>query len=86
MDGYRLPHIDETLDFLNGVQWFSLLDLKLGYWQVELDEASKPLAAFTVGPLSFYKCEHMPFGLTNVPATFQGWWRLERVSCTLIGV
>ena len=38
---------------------------------MELDEDSKALTAFTVGPLAFYQCEHMPFGLTNVPATFQ---------------
>ena len=36
-----------------------------------MEEESKPLTAFTVGPLGFYECEHMPFGLTNVPATFQ---------------
>ena len=27
--------------------------------------------AFTVGPLGFYKCDHMAFGLVNTPATFQ---------------
>ena len=30
-DAYLLPHIDETLDSLQGSQWFSSLDLKLGY-------------------------------------------------------
>ena len=49
----------------------SSLDLKSGYWQVEMDKESKPLTAFTVGPLGFYKCERMPFGLTNAPASFQ---------------
>ena len=55
-------------------QWsklFTSLDLKSGYWQVELYEESKPLSAFTVGPLSFCECEQMPFSLTNAPATFQ---------------
>ena len=36
-----------------------------------MEEESKPLTAFTAGPLGFYECECMPFGLTNVPATFQ---------------
>ena len=36
-----------------------------------MDEEGKPLTAFTVGPLEFYKCERMPFRLTNAPATFQ---------------
>ena len=37
-DAYALPRIDETLDYLAGSKWFSALDLKSGYWQVELDE------------------------------------------------
>ena len=69
-DAYLLPQIDETLDSLQGSQWFSL-DLKSGYWQVEMDEESKPLTAFTVGPLGFYECKRMPFRLTYAPATFQ---------------
>ena len=36
-----------------------------------MDEESKPLTAFTVGPLGFYECKRMPFGLTNAPAMFQ---------------
>ena len=65
-DAYSLPHIDETLDSLQGSQWFSSLNMKLGYWQVKMDEENKPLTAFTVGPLGFYECERMPFGLTNI--------------------
>ena len=70
-DAYSLPRIEETLDCLNGAKIFTSLDLKSGYWQVEMEEESKPLTAFTVGPLRFFECERMPFGLTNAPATFQ---------------
>ena len=70
-DAYALPRIEETLDYLAGSKWFSALDLKSGYWQVELDEESKPLTAFTLGPLGFYECERMPFRATNAPAIFQ---------------
>ena len=70
-DTYSLPRIEESLDCLNGACIFSLLDLKSGYWQVELDDESIPLTAFNVGPLGFYECVRMPFGLTNAPATFQ---------------
>ena len=70
-DAYLLPQIDKTLDSLQGSQWFSSLDLKSGYWQVKMDKESKPLTAFTVGPLGFYECKRMPLRLTNTPATFQ---------------
>ena len=59
------------MDCLHGAVWFSSLDLKSGYWQVELEEEVKPLTAFTVGPLGLWDCERMSFGLTNAPATFQ---------------
>ena len=70
-DAYSLPRIDETLDCLGGSIIFTSLDLKSGYWQVEMDKISKQLTAFTVGPLGFYECERILFGLTNAPATFQ---------------
>ena len=70
-DAYSISHIDETLDSLQGSQWFSSLDLKPGYWQVEMDEESRLLTAFTIGPLDFYEYERMPFRLINAPATFQ---------------
>ena len=70
-DAYSLHRIEESLDCLNGSKIFMSLDLKSGYWQVELDEDSIPLTAFTVGPLGFYECVRMPFGLTNAPVTFQ---------------
>ena len=70
-DAHSLPRIDEMLDCLGGSIIFSSQDLKSGYWQVEMDKISKQLTAFTVGPLGFYECERMLFGLTNAPATFQ---------------
>ena len=70
-DGYALPRIEDTLDCLHGAVWFSTLDLKSGYWQVELEEEAKPLTTFTMGPLGFWECERMPCGLINAPATFQ---------------
>ena len=69
-DPYLLPHIIETLDSLQGSQWFSSLNLKSGYWQVEMDKESKPMTTFMVGLLGFYECDRMPFLLTNVPVTF----------------
>ena len=70
-DSYSLPRIEHVLDQLLGSTIFTTLDLKAGYWQVEMVEECKPYTAFTCGPLGFYECETMPFGATNAPATFQ---------------
>ena len=59
------------LESLEGSSIFSSFDLKLGFWQVMMDEVSKQYTAFTVGSLGFFECECMPFGLCNTPVTFQ---------------
>ena len=66
-----LLRIEDSSDCLDGAPIFTSLNLQSGYWQVELTESSRPLTAFTIGPLGFYECVWMPFGLTNTPATFQ---------------
>lgn len=70
-DAYPIPKIDDTLHMLSGSKYFSKLDLKSGYWQVEMDAVDKEKTAFQVCGLGFYQCRRMPFGLTNAPATFQ---------------
>ena len=70
-DAYSIPRIEDALDSLNGACIFTSLHLRSGYRQVELDNESIPLTAFTVGPLGFYECVRMPFDLTNAPATFE---------------
>ena len=70
-DSYPLPQIQEALESLVGTSHFSCLDLKSGFWQIKMDKASKQYTAFTMGNLGFYKCDRMPFGLCNAPATFQ---------------
>ncbi|GBN72220.1 Retrovirus-related Pol polyprotein from transposon 297, partial [Araneus ventricosus] len=67
---YPLPRIDDTLDALNGSQWFSTLDLKSGYWQVEIQPEDKEKTAFTTGQ-GLWQFRVMPFGLCNVPATLE---------------
>ena len=70
-DAYTLPRIDDTIDTLIGAKYFSKLDLRSGYWQVEMKEEDKEKTAFSVGNLGFFECNRMAFGLTNAPATFQ---------------
>lgn len=70
-DSYALPVIDELMDHFHGARYFSSLDMRLGYYQVEVEEEHKPRTAFTTGPLGFYEFNRMAFGMTNSPATFQ---------------
>ena len=70
-DAYTLPRIDDTMDTLIGAKYFSKLDLRSGYWQVEMEEQDKHKTAFSIGSLGFFECNRMAFGLTNAPATFQ---------------
>ena len=70
-DSYPLPRIQEALESLVGTSHFSCLELKSGFWQIRMDEASKQYTAFTIGNFGFFKCNQMPFGLCNAPATFQ---------------
>ncbi len=69
-DAYALPNLEESFSALTGSQWFSVLDLKSGYYQIEMAEADKPKTAF-VTPLGFWEFNRMPQGVTNAPSTFQ---------------
>ena len=69
-DSYPLPRIDDTIDALAGSKWFSTLDLKSGYWQVQLSEEAKEKTAFSSGS-GLWQFKVMPFGLCNAPATFE---------------
>ena len=70
-DSYPLPGIQEVLESLVSAGHFSCLDLKSGFWQIKMEEASKQYTTFTVDNLGFFKCDQLPFGLCNALATFQ---------------
>ena len=70
-DSYPLPSRQEVLESMVGAGHFSCLNLKSGFWQIKMEEMSKQYTTFTVGNLQFFKCNWMPFGLCNTPATFQ---------------
>ena len=40
-DSYPLPQIQNAIKSLVGAGYFSCLDLKAGFWQITMDEASK---------------------------------------------
>ncbi|KAL1271695.1 hypothetical protein QQF64_030711 [Cirrhinus molitorella] len=69
-DQYTTPRIDDALDCLAGSKWFSVLDLRSGYYQIAMAEEDKEKTAF-ICPLGFFQFERMPQGITGAPATFQ---------------
>ena len=69
-DSYPLPRIDTCFDALGGVKYFSTLDLRQGYWQVENDPETADKTTFITRRGAF-KFKVLPFGLSNAPAVFQ---------------
>lgn len=69
-NSYALPNLEATFAALSGSTWFTVLDLKSGYYQIEIEEADKEKTAF-VTPLGFWEFNRMPQGITNAPSTFK---------------
>lgn len=59
---HAIPTIKELLYNLNGAKFFSKIDLKLGYHQLELDEASRIITTF-VTPFGVFRYKRLNFGL-----------------------
>lgn len=69
-DVYPLPRIDGSLYWLRHARYFSSMDLKSGYWQIEVDERDSEKTAF-ITPDGLFEFKVLPFGLCSAPGTFQ---------------
>ncbi|KAF8792078.1 Transposon Ty3-I Gag-Pol polyprotein like [Argiope bruennichi] len=69
-DKFPLPVMDTLLHDARSTAFMSILDLKTGYHQIEVNPAERDKTGF-VCPFGTFRYKRMPFGLRNAPATFQ---------------
>lgn len=68
-ENFPLPRIDDQLDSLAGYQYYTVLDLASGYYQISINEEDRYKTSF-VTPDGQFEFNRMPFGLANAPANF----------------
>ena len=69
-NSFPLPVIDDILAQLGKAKYFTALDLKSGYHQIEMDEKDKEKTAFTCH-VGLFEYNKLPFDLANGPSIFQ---------------
>ena len=67
---WPMPKVEDIFSQLNGVKYFSTLDLRAGYHHIGLTTDSIPKTAFT-SPFGKYEYIKVPFRLAQAPAYFQ---------------
>ena len=67
---FPLPFMDQLLERIYGHPFYCFLDGYLGYFHIEIAAEDQEKTTFTC-PFGTYAYKRMPFGLCNVPATFQ---------------
>ena len=69
-DVYPIPNLNETVDQLGGNLCYTTLDLKSGYWQIQIPKDDRAKTAFSTKS-GHYQWVRAPFGFCNMPSIFQ---------------
>ncbi|GFW88904.1 transposon Tf2-9 polyprotein [Trichonephila clavipes] len=69
-DRFPLPLIEDVLARLQGAKVYTTLDLKNGFFHVDVNEDCKHLTSFVV-PDGQFEFNKVPFGLSTSPSVFQ---------------
>ena len=69
-DQYPIPSVDELFSKIPGsARYFSIIDLKTAYHQVDLHPDSRDYTAF-ITHVGLFHYKKIPYGLANAPAAF----------------
>ncbi|GFY35470.1 retrovirus-related Pol polyprotein from transposon 17.6 [Trichonephila clavipes] len=69
-DKFPLPIIEDVLDILQEAKVYSTLDLRNGFFHVDVDEDCRKYTSFIV-PDGQFEFNKVPFGLSTSPGVFQ---------------
>lgn len=69
-DSYPSPTPEEAFSAVAGCKFYTILDLKKAYNQVDLDESSKDLTVMST-PFGNYRYNRLVFGIKTAPSIFQ---------------
>lgn len=67
---FLIPKSEDLLSRMSGKRVFTVLDLRNGFWQMELDRQSSDLTTFMT-PFGRYRWNRLPFGISSAPELFQ---------------
>jgi hypothetical protein len=82
LEPVEIPRITETIDALANMKYFSLVDAKQGFFQMELEEEDKIKTAFRTRSKTL--CfNRMPFGLRNASFSYQA--AMNRILAPVLG-
>lgn len=67
---YPLTTMEDISSRLSNSKWFTILDCKKGFWQIQVEKESQKYLTFST-PWGRYSYKRLPFGLSTAPEISQ---------------